>query len=162
HEKAYTVLLTKRSRIIERNLHPSMSLADAHPERDKTCLQCHGMQDKSGTPPEVLIDGVGCESCHGPAQKWLTVHYLPGFKEMSERKKVDQLVTQPTKNLFYRAKMCAECHVGSPDRDLNHDLYGAGHPPLHFELGAYMAAMPKHWSEQEEKERYPDFEARIW
>ena len=34
-----------------------------------------------------LADGVSCESCHGPAERWLTVHYQAGFKEKSVEEK---------------------------------------------------------------------------
>jgi hypothetical protein len=43
------------------------------------------------------------------------------------------------------AKKCAECHVGAKDREVNHDLIAAGHPPLRFEFAMDMARMPKHW-----------------
>jgi hypothetical protein len=57
--------------------------------------------------------------------------------------------------------LCGSCHVGEPDRDVNHDLIAAGHPRLNFEFGAFQAIMPKHWREEGENAR-PDFEARAW
>jgi hypothetical protein len=162
HEKAYTVLLNSQSQWIERNYRRLKDLKDAHPEKDATCLKCHSLSVEGQMSEVDRLDGVGCEGCHGAAQKWLSEHYLPGFKELSDREKLERFGMQPTKNLMYRVKMCAECHVGAPDRNVNHDLYGAGHPPLHYEFSAYMAAMPRHWSLREEKERYPDFEARAW
>jgi hypothetical protein len=164
HAKAYLVLLTDRSRIIERNYRNLADAKAARPEADETCLKCHATDAKVGPSEQaesVRADGVSCEACHGAAERWLTIHYLTGFKEKSDEEKL-QYGMRPTKNLLYRAKMCVECHVGSPDRDVNHDLYAAGHPPLHFECSAYMAAMPRHWSEREDKGRYPDFEARVW
>jgi hypothetical protein len=35
---------------------------------------------------------------------------------------------------------------GKPWRDVNHDLIAAGHPRLSFELSAFMATMPPHWT----------------
>jgi len=56
---------------------------------------------------------------------------------------------------------CAGCHVGDADRDVNHDLYAAGHPRITFEA-ARMHFQPdyrKHWTE---KMPQPDFEVRAW
>jgi hypothetical protein len=46
-----------------------------------------------------------------------------------------------------RAQGCVGCHVGEPGREVNHDLIAAGHPQLIFELDAYTANMPPHWTE---------------
>jgi hypothetical protein len=57
--------------------------------------------------------------------------------------------------------MCAQCHVGARDREVNHDLIAAGHPRLAFEAARfhYTDNYPKHW-----KERMPNprFEMRLW
>src|SRR5262249_34279668 len=45
---------------------------------------------------------------------------------------------------------------------VNHDLIAAGHPRLVFEYSSFLAAIQKHWSEQEERRRYPDLDARAW
>jgi hypothetical protein len=55
---------------------------------------------------------------------------------------------RPTKRLEARARICVECHVGSPGRDVNHDLIAAGHPRLNFEFAAFLANMPPHWVEK--------------
>jgi hypothetical protein len=67
-----------------------------------------------------------------------------------------------TKDLLVRADLCATCHVGGPDREVNHDLIAAGHPRLQFEMSSFLAILPKHWDEREEKRRYPDLEVRTW
>src|SRR5207244_1023767 len=54
------------------------------------------------------------------------------------------------------------CHVGSAKYDVNHDLIAAGHPRLRFELGAYLANYPKHWSDARDRGNWRDFEARVW
>jgi hypothetical protein len=162
HASAYSVLLTRRSQLIETNYRGHKVIEQAHPETDMSCLKCHALMSADHRLERHLQDGVACESCHGPAEKWRTVHYLPGFKEKSDQEKYQEFGMLPTKNLLYRARMCAECHVGSPGREVNHDLYAAGHPPLHFEFGAYLAIMPKHWSEEEEKRRHPDLEVKAW
>jgi hypothetical protein len=109
----------------------------------------------------TIQDGIGCERCHGPAEKWRTVHYLPDWQRQSASAK-EAWGLRPTKDLLARAKLCVECHVGSRDADVNHDLIAAGHPRLNFEYASYLAVLPKHWSERDEKARNPDFEARVW
>lgn len=161
HAQAYQVLLDERSRLIERNLKHLTSIREAHPEKNSLCLKCHAPDATQPHSETVIPEGVSCESCHGAAEKWLTTHYLPEFKALNVPQKLTQGM-KPTKDLVIRAKMCAECHVGSADADVNHDLIAAGHPRLQFELGAYHARMPKHWRMNEEKVRHPDFEVRLW
>jgi hypothetical protein len=67
-----------------------------------------------------------------------------------------------TKDLAVRAELCAGCHVGDADRDMNHDMIAAGHPPLRFELSAYHDLIRhKHWPSAE-RVRTKDFKARLW
>jgi len=158
HYRAYSALLDERSTRILKNLN------DPTPaDHNSRCLVCHAMEagrTRHG-PRFSLADGVGCESCHGPAQKWFTTHYLPEWKQLSPAAKaaVDFF---PTKDLVARARLCADCHVGKGDQEVNHDLIAAGHPRLNFEYASYLAIYPKHWSEQAEKTAYPDLEARAW
>ena len=163
HARAFAVLDDQRSKVIEKNLHKLPSLEAAKPEADRLCLSCHAVElDKIKHTDRVsLSDGVGCESCHGPAQKWLTEHYQPGWKQLSLLDKEKQGMW-PTKDLHVRAEVCVRCHIGVADSEVNHDLIAAGHPRMNFEYAAYLANLPKHWSERDEKNRYPDFEARAW
>jgi hypothetical protein len=112
-------------------------------------------------PHFSMADGVGCESCHGPAQHWLSVHYLPVWKTLSLQEKI-ATGFRPTKDLLTRARLCVECHVGSGDRDVNHDLIAAGHPRLNFEYSSYLAIYPRHWDERTDRARHPDHQARTW
>jgi hypothetical protein len=163
HLEAYTVLLNDRSRRIEKNYRSLASLQDAHAEKDETCLRCHSMDAKAAAKGEAIAtaDGIGCERCHGPAERWLGEHYLRGWEHKSVAEKA-ALGFFPTKDLVARGRLCADCHVGSAGQDVDHDLIAAGHPRLHFEYAAYLDLMPAHWSRREEKARYPDLEARVW
>jgi hypothetical protein len=162
HRNAYAVLLAPRSQSIEKNL-------GAHKEaaQDVLCLNCHvhpDMEASLGAVPAGQGDrfqvavGFGCESCHGPAERWLTTHYLNGWsgKDQDEKRRVGM---HPMRDLGERAQTCAGCHVGSGDRDVNHDLIAAGHPRLNFEFAAYLAVLPKHWDVRAVKEADP---ARAW
>jgi Cytochrome c554 and c-prime len=118
-----------------------------------------GARGKDRAVSHELIYGVSCESCHGPAEKWRAEHYSPNWKVRTDK---EALGFRNTKDLAVRAAICAECHVGSPDREVNHDLIAAGHPRLQFEFAAYLANYPKHWNTDDDKRRHPDHEARAW
>ncbi len=136
----------------------------AEPEKATLCLSCHVSPDasrKPGVPPLFRADGVSCESCHGPADSWLTRHYQPSWKGLSPAEKM-ATGFRLTRDLLVRARLCAGCHVGAPGMEVNHDLLAAGHPRLNFEFGSYQAIYPKHWSDRDDRARYADFEARSW
>jgi hypothetical protein len=132
-------------------------------EDNTLCLRCHAVDPARLSPGEhfQLTDGVNCESCHGPAERWKAQHYQPGWRQLDARQKA-ALGFRETKDLVARARGCVECHVGSEGKDVNHDLIAAGHPRLRFEYGAYLANYPKHWSERADKAGRPDFEERAW
>lgn len=145
---------------------------------DSLCLNCHVLTNHdraaaTGRLPENFVsDGVSCESCHGPAEGWLVEHYRPEWREKSTAQKA-LLGMKDTRSLVARARLCAECHVGSVasskggiGQDVYHDLYAAGHPPLIFEFSAYHASLLHHWQDARDRDpRFggsPDFEARAW
>jgi hypothetical protein len=67
------------------------------PVHDKRCAACH----VAGSPQKSLDDGVACEACHGPAEKWLGPHTRPNSHAASV-----QAGMIDTKNLEVRAKTC--------------------------------------------------------
>ena len=164
HRKAFNVLYEERSARIEKNLHNGQPGSAV---KDRLCLGCHVHPElgPSGSALDLTADyvhdGVSCEGCHGASAQWRTEHYLAGWQQQSDEEK-QRLGMNPTRNLLARAEMCTGCHVGSGDRDVNHDLIAAGHPRLNFEYSAYLAILPKHWDVRAEKRRYPDLEARAW
>ena len=126
------------------------------------CLACHTTARGSAAASElnhsgVNSEGVGCASCHGPSQNWRGDHYRLQRDDASSAAKG----LAPTKDLFVRARVCASCHVGDSDRDMNHDIIAAGHPALHYEFATFHNMLPKHWREPE-KTRSSDFEAKLW
>lgn len=160
HAEAYQVLYNERSDRMVENLYGT-NAKPAH--QTALCLECHALNLPPGQEEHRFFveDGVGCEQCHGPAEHWRTEHYLPSWRLKSAEEK-EALGMRQTKNLAVRAEVCANCHVGSGDGDVNHDLIAAGHPRLNFEFGLFTAKMPRHWSAREEKQRDPDFEAKVW
>jgi hypothetical protein len=170
HSRAYTVLFGDLSRRIQENLNRGEQdpAKDFSAQNNPLCLKCHAT-DPDHHPVAhgfTLVDGVGCESCHGAAGEWLAQHYRLPWKDMSPEAKA-KLGFTFTKDLQVRAEVCVRCHVGSVDTtglpvEVNHDLIAAGHPRLRFEFGAYLANYPKHWSVHEDEKRYPDLQARAW
>jgi hypothetical protein len=177
HWKAYRVLFNEVSTRMAKALNhrdPSGKPIPAH--EDTVCLRCHGLNATKTErtnytfvekePYEKLVadaslaDGVSCESCHGPAEKWLDTHYQAGFKELSREVKANKYGLYPTKDLNFRVQMCASCHIGhTAGEDVNHDLYAAGHPRLAWEYTMHDTKYPKHFTE---KAYGTDFQARAW
>jgi hypothetical protein len=56
--------------------------------------------------------------------------------------------------------MCARCHVGAEDRDMNHDIIAAGHPALYFDMAVYHERLPKHWRDDERSAS--QFRSQLW
>jgi hypothetical protein len=155
HAKAYSVLLNEQSQAISRNLKRATPA-----NRDAQCLACHATPAPADDPGAVTA-GVGCESCHGPARDWRAIHYQPNWKMLSTAEKARYGMAD-TKDLVARAQKCVECHVGTPDKEVNHDLIAAGHPRLAFELSGFLGAYePKHWLRTQEPHG-AEFEARAW
>lgn len=168
HARAYAILFDAPARQIVKNLDG----ANAKSATDNLlCLNCHvqpGLKtlpangDRGDRPKGlVLADGVGCESCHGAAAKWLTVHYQEAWKSKTPAQKA-ALGFRHTKDLVVRAQICVKCHVGGEDAEVNHRLIAAGHPRLRFEYAAYLANLPKHWDEKKDRQGRPDFDMRVW
>jgi hypothetical protein len=161
HAQAYRVLSNELSKRMAQRLRLGVPA-----NRSELCLSCHSPGDAIESQPlePALADGVGCESCHGSAKQWLAQHTLAGWRNKTVQDK-RQLGMVDTQDIHGRAKACAACHVGtavrdgSPGGEVNHDLIAAGHPALKFEFTAYLAKMPKHWSE---KSPGAGFDARAW
>jgi len=158
HAKAFSVLYDEASVRMLQLLDGKETVV---PYQDDRCLACHST---TFAPPRddhapVISDGVGCEACHGPAERWLGPHVQGRLSAATKA----QLGMWDTDQLSSRAKICADCHVGGPQREVNHDLIAAGHPRLQFELGAYFEALPKHWNENRDRGIHENqFDVRTW
>jgi hypothetical protein len=175
HANAYAVLFEKRAVDMAKHL----GIAKAHEE--PRCLACHTNPLAAGQalarlpkeiPPsqvsplmrEERLFGVGCESCHGSAEKWLGPHTEAAWQKMSAEKKWTDYGMVPVHDPLVLAKQCAGCHVGAAAagtgvlRDVNHDLIGAGHPRLHFEFSTFLANLPPHWNTAAKRERRSEAE----
>lgn len=155
HRNAYNVLLDDRAIKMAR----ALGLPDA--AHQKICLDCHAdnvPQNQRGAQFQ-LSDGVECEACHGGASGWLGIHISGATHAQNVAAGL-----YPTEQPVARAEKCLSCHYGDDTRFLSHQLYGAGHPRLTFELDTYTAIEPAHFVVDqgyiERKGRITDFQ--IW
>jgi len=138
HAKAYTVLQGDLGKRIAANL----GIGPA--EQAKVCLDCHA----DNVAPEAqgvefrISDGVGCEACHGGAQRYLGPH-VSGHVTHADLVRNDGLF--PTEKPVERAKLCLSCHLGDDTRFITHKIMGAGHPRLGFELQTFTQIEPAHF-----------------
>lgn len=114
--------------------------------------------------------GVSCESCHGAAGGWLAEHATSRWASVPAEKKASEWGFQDTADLYNRAAICVECHVG-PKRDeqqrvfrVDHDLIAAGHPRLSFEFASFLRNLPAHWDVKKDHRRVgPDsYQLTAW
>ncbi len=169
HSRAYSVLRNDLSRQMAQQLKLPKP---AH--ESAVCLNCHSPATSSDSKWSSIsgrapLAGVDCEQCHGPAEHWLTEHVRTDWKPRSTEDKRRRGYRDLT-DVLTRANVCADCHVGGPGRDVNHDLIAAGHPRLFFELSTFHANWPKHWPDEADAKRHPSvesatgsvFEAKLW
>jgi hypothetical protein len=110
---------------------------------DSLCMDCHGSV-VSGKERREVLDGVGCESCHGAAADWLEPHKVEdaslgrkrsGFLAALQKGKSD------LEMLSVRATVCASCHYITDSR-----LLSAGHPSGKDYDFATSVGKIRHWS----------------
>ncbi len=155
HSRAYQVLLNDRSKRIARN----MGLNNAH--EASICLDCHADNVPVASRGEKfdIADGVGCESCHGGAEQYLSAH------ASGQVSHADNLAAglYPTENPQRRAELCLTCHLGTKDQMITHRIMGAGHPRLSFELDTFTWLNPHFEVDDDYLQRKGDLNgARDW
>jgi Cytochrome c554 and c-prime len=123
------------------------------PDTAPRCLACHALDVPADQRARTfdLTDGVGCENCHGPASAWLGPHTTRGWSY----EKSLQLGLYDTRDLVKRSEKCLTCHLGTPEKTVDHELIAAGHPDLYFELDSFMSVMPPHWKEKDTDPWFP-------
>ncbi len=138
HSRAYAVLGSARGRQIAASL--GLGAATSAP----ACLGCHAtyVPEAQRGARFITADGVGCESCHGPAQNWLAVHYSGSGSH--DTNVAAGLV--PLDRPQVRAQVCLDCHYGSTKTGqfLTHEMMAAGHPRISIELDLFSALQQHH------------------
>jgi hypothetical protein len=130
-------------------------------EESPKCLACHALYttaEQRGRPFE-LADGVSCENCHGPASGWLGPHTT---KDWPHERSVKELGMYDTRDVLRRTDRCLECHLGTKDKFVDHEMIAAGHPDLYFELDSFSAVMPRHWKVPRESAPGKPVEDAAW
>lgn len=136
HARAYSLLLNDTSKRIAANL----ALAQpAH--QSKICLDCHAHNPVAAERAHSVTDGIGCEGCHGPAQRWIAPHTAP---DASHRSNLSHGL-YPTEQPVARAKLCLSCHFGTSDKYVTHRIMAAGHPRMSFEMETFTSLQPAHF-----------------
>ena len=144
HSRAYAVLAGTRGQQIVDSLKGRPGIG-ASGTNSPACLGCHATYVPSAPkgPRFQLSDGVGCESCHGPAGgRWLSAHYA---RPATHQSNIADGLT-PLVDPQVRANVCLDCHYGSekPGQFVSHDMMAAGHPRVSFELDLFSALQQHH------------------
>ena len=148
HAQAFAVLSNPTSVRIAKIL--GLSSAASAPR----CLACHSLNPPAADRARMFdtSDGVGCESCHGPASNWLGPHTT---REWSHQQSVD-VGMHDLRDLSNRTQQCLTCHLGTAEKFVDHELIAAGHPDLYFELASFSAVMPRHWKPKPDADAWSD------
>jgi hypothetical protein len=122
------------------------------PTKDDSCLNCHSMNFPKERRGDAfsLSDGVSCDGCHGPSEKYLTPHSLPSWRLKTAAEK-EQDGLRNLRDPVVRGEVCSSCHVGSAaeGKVVTHAMYAAGHPPLpNFEVATFSRNLPQHWRDR--------------
>ena len=138
HSRTYNTLVNARSAQIAAALKIPAAATSSR------CTTCHApFHDvpKAAFLADIIkpTEGVSCESCHGPAEKWIRSHTRPDF---SHKDRV-LLGLRDLNHLYVRANSCVACH-----QTVDPALLAAGHPELLFELDGQAVSQPKHWREK--------------
>jgi len=109
HAQAYTVLSTPEAQ----HMAEALNLSDA--TKADRCLACHSLSIGGAhpaasagiNPTALLADGVGCEACHGPAEKYLAEHTLNRWHKPGDPKFDPSFGMTDTADIAPRAAICA-------------------------------------------------------
>jgi hypothetical protein len=143
HSKAYSSL---KGAVGERM---AAILGVGKAESAPKCLACHALDVPTAERARTfdLSEGVSCENCHGPAAAWLGPHTE---RDWTHQKSLAAGMYD-TRDLTKRSEKCLNCHLGSEEKSVDHEMIAAGHPDLYFELDSFSAVMPRHWREPGER-----------
>jgi hypothetical protein len=137
HAHAFSVLGNEQSRTIANHL--GIKSAQSEP----LCLKCHSTYVPNAADRGEKFqqeDGVGCETCHGPASAWLSTHTS---REATHQQNVEHGLADLV-GLSRRTQLCLSCHHGNEEKTVDHRLIAAGHPRLTVELDTFESIMPRH------------------
>ena len=155
HAQAYSSLLTDTSakivsRLVNEELKPA---SQAYRDILKVkCVSCHASEN---APETQHVLGADCQVCHGSADAWGSQHYSSEWKALG-KSRFDDTKMFNVESLVGRAQVCSSCHIGelnrsnALDREVDHRLMAAGHPPMHFDFESFSRFYPVHWDTTDE------------
>lgn len=120
-------------------------------KRGASCIECHYTPQLQGDKIKPIA-GVSCESCHGAALDWVTLHNdygEAGSKAAETQTQAAERVARSVeagmrnpRNLYRVAESCLSCHTVPREDLVNH----GGHQPgsLDFELVAWSQGSLRH------------------
>jgi hypothetical protein len=138
HSRAFAALSSSRGQSITR------ALGFGNAETAPACLGCHVTPAGPRGDRFQASDGVGCESCHGPASGWIAGHYAMNASHAGNIAGGLLALDNPG----VRASVCLDCHYGSskPGQFVTHAMMAAGHPRIAFELDLF-SSLQQHWND---------------
>jgi len=142
HAKAYATLSNEKLKSGVSPAKIAQNLKIAKATESSKCLVCHAVDVKPELrgPKFDISEGVHCDGCHGPAEKWLEPHAEKGWTH----EKSVAVGMYDTKSMLLRGEKCVSCHL-----QIDAEMVAAGHPDLlAFELDTFSAQMPPHWRDK--------------
>ncbi len=121
-------------------------------KRGDVCLDCHYTSQTVGDKNQIIA-GVSCESCHGAAVDWITLHNDYGGptalksqesavqKAQRRELSITHGMRNPS-NVYLIARSCLQCHSVPNEKLVNVGGHGAG--TLEFELVSWSQGINRH------------------
>jgi hypothetical protein len=121
-------------------------------KRNDTCVTCHYTRQAEGSRIRVVA-GVSCESCHGGAKDWLSLHAdyggpnatreseSPAHRRQRRSASIAAGMNNPA-NLYLVARQCLSCHTVPDERLVNVGGHQAG--TADFEFVAWSQGSVRH------------------
>jgi len=152
HARAFSALTGDIGKRMGRILH-------LEPETSSRCVTCHALDITQAQKANTFDrnDGVSCENCHGASSNWLGPHTTRGWTY----EKSVQAGMYDTRDLIKRSERCLSCHLGDPEKYVDHEMIAAGHPDLYFEQASFEAVMPRHWKDAKDKDPFIDVRTMV-
>jgi hypothetical protein len=121
-------------------------------KRGDVCLDCHYTSQSVGDKNQIIA-GVSCESCHGAALDWVTLHNDYGGptalksqeSAANKEKRRDLSIAHGMRNpsnVYLVARSCLQCHSVPNEKLVNVGGHGAGN--LEFELVSWSQGINRH------------------
>lgn len=121
-------------------------------KRGDVCLDCHYTSQAVGDKNQIIA-GVSCESCHGAALDWVTLHNDYGgptvlksqesaaHKEQRREISIAHGMRNPT-NVYLVARSCLQCHSVPNEKLINLGGHRAG--SIEFEMVSWSQGINRH------------------